>query len=118
MRCATAAEVYQYLNGGMVHQGISVDGLISVAEGLAERVRRGEVERRRAVAVRIEEGEGEVEVGSFKSAKSAKSAGSGSGNLKTNEEEAGVDEGDGSKLEEAGVSLVEACEVGAVSAAG
>ncbi|KAI5815314.1 rab-GTPase-TBC domain-containing protein [Pyronema omphalodes] len=56
LACKTAAEVYSYLNGGMIHQGISIDGLIREAERLGERIGRTEVEvlRERAVERELE----------------------------------------------------------------
>jgi hypothetical protein len=59
--CETAAEVYSYLNGGMIHQGISIDGLIRESDALKKVIRKPDVEKRRELAIKQELGEwGEV----------------------------------------------------------
>ena len=54
LECGSAAEVYSYLNGGMIHQGISIDGLMAESDALKGVIRRKEVEGRREGAVRRE----------------------------------------------------------------
>ncbi|KAI5843197.1 rab-GTPase-TBC domain-containing protein [Tricharina praecox] len=56
LRCESAAEVYSYLNGGMIHQGISIDGLIRESDGLKNLIRKPEVDKRREMAVKKELG--------------------------------------------------------------
>jgi len=56
LRCESAAEVYSYLNGGMIHQGISIDGLIRESDGLRNLIRKAEVDKRREMAMKKELG--------------------------------------------------------------
>jgi len=56
LRCESAAEVYSYLNGGMIHQGISIDGLIRESDGLKNLIRKSEVDKQREFAVKEELG--------------------------------------------------------------
>lgn len=58
LACDSAAAVYSYLNGGMTHQGISIDGLIRESDRLKELIRKRDVEIRRELAVKLELGEG------------------------------------------------------------
>ncbi|KAF8251556.1 TBC-domain-containing protein [Wilcoxina mikolae CBS 423.85] len=57
LRCDSAAEVYGYLNGGMIHQGISIDGLIRESDSLKNFIKKAEVEKRREWAVKKELGD-------------------------------------------------------------
>jgi len=57
LRCDSAADVYGYLNGGMIHQGISIDGLIRESDALKSFINRAEVEKRREWAVKKELGD-------------------------------------------------------------
>ena len=52
--CESAAEVYSYLNGGMIHQGIAIDSLIREADSLRGSIRPHDVERLREWAVKKE----------------------------------------------------------------
>lgn len=52
--CATAAQVYTYINHQMTNHAISIDGLVQGSEALRRVVRREEVEERRGVAIRGE----------------------------------------------------------------
>ena len=54
MGCATAAEVYSYLNHAMTNHAISIDGLIQASEGLRRVVRDGDVRGLRAASIRGE----------------------------------------------------------------
>ncbi|KAI5795643.1 rab-GTPase-TBC domain-containing protein [Geopyxis carbonaria] len=54
LHCGSAAEVYSYLNGGVIHQGISIDGLIRESDALKGLIKRKEVEKRREAAVKRE----------------------------------------------------------------
>jgi hypothetical protein len=57
LQCNSAAEVYSYLNGGMIHQGISIDGLIRESDALKNIIKKAEVEKRRELAVKLELGD-------------------------------------------------------------
>ena len=127
LACESAAEVYSYLNGGMIHQGISIDGLIRESDALRNVIKKPEVDKRRESAVKkeltggssagSESDKGKDSVGSGRDKGKSDEAGSvGSGRDKGKSDEAGsVDSG--SKSNEAG-SVDSGSDKGKSNAAG